>query len=219
MHTIVRSFVLTSTIVSLAMLVTVVVFWRRSHQSIDRLTVVVQGCEHSISFSRGDLNWFYSPDPDLSHPPSFDSVPVGKWRDLDDGRIVRQSGRLKGEMPRYGSQSEVMRLPFGFVSYVGNCPPAVVDRQPAGDGSRRTLAFYDFPFGKPVSGGRCRYRKYRTTAVPLWPIATVASILPAGVLLSLALRRRREFDGKCVQCGYDLRATPERCPECGLAVA
>jgi len=52
--------------------------------------------------------------------------------------------------------------------------------------------------------------------VPHWMVASVCA-LPAG--LRWLMRHRRFGNGLCRQCGYDLRASPERCPECGSPVA
>ena len=71
-------------------------------------------------------------------------------------------------------------------------------------------------------------------AVPLWLV--VAATGMASIPAFIALRRRaiacelwfralptaligsrRRRSGRCPACGYDLRATPDRCPECGAA--
>jgi hypothetical protein len=41
--------------------------------------------------------------------------------------------------------------------------------------------------------------------IPFW--------FPTALRAEKSAKRRRK--GRCTRCGYDLRATPQRCPECG----
>jgi hypothetical protein len=50
---------------------------------------------------------------------------------------------------------------------------------------------------------------------PHWGVAMAFSILPTVRVVGYLRRRRRFGAGRCSSCGYDLRATPDRCPECG----
>jgi hypothetical protein len=52
-------------------------------------------------------------------------------------------------------------------------------------------------------------------AMPMWVLVVACSLLPAAWLYGVVRRRRRRAAGCCQRCGYDLRATPQRCPECG----
>lgn len=49
----------------------------------------------------------------------------------------------------------------------------------------------------------------------LWYVALLLAALPAWRVYDTLRRRRLADAGRCRRCGYDLRATPQKCPECG----
>ena len=55
--------------------------------------------------------------------------------------------------------------------------------------------------------------------LPAWFLALLFSLLPALRLSRWIIDRRLNRPGFCRQCGYDLRATPLRCPECGTVAS
>ena len=60
----------------------------------------------------------------------------------------------------------------------------------------------------------------RQLGCPYWFVVLLTSILPAARLAEWRRRARRlrMHPNLCQHCGYDCRATPDRCPECGTAM-
>ena len=55
--------------------------------------------------------------------------------------------------------------------------------------------------------------------VPFWPLLVLTGLFPLKCAVRAFHMRRRKRLGFCSVCGYDLRASPSRCPECGTLAA
>jgi hypothetical protein len=69
------------------------------------------------------------------------------------------------------------------------------------------------------SGQERTTRSHAAARVPHGFVLLALLAPPVIAIRRRARRRRRTRAGQCLTCGYDLRATPGRCPECGSAGA
>jgi hypothetical protein len=83
-------------------------------------------------------------------------------------------------------------------------------------GGGRGWAGFSWHFESQTHPKQTRYE--RLVLLPYWFLTLLALPLPAARIIS-RLRKRRATVGLCPRCGYDLRATPGRCPEYGTPVA
>jgi hypothetical protein len=122
---------------------------------------------------------------------------------------------------------EVIRVPFTAGDLRGR-PEGWVERlretDPPGvrwafQGEDVTLVMNGYPPG--FEAGRWPYPTAGVVgdrgvvAVRAWVPVVLAAVLPGVLGGGFVRSRRARRRGWCAACGYDLRATPGRCPECG----
>jgi len=71
----------------------------------------------------------------------------------------------------------------------------------------------------PVARGAVPSPVSSRLSVPHWVIVVLLWLPPAAWQVQKRRRKSRRQLALCTTCGYDLRATPNRCPECGTPAA
>ncbi len=113
----------------------------------------------------------------------------------------------------------VVEVPIGTSSMVRFARPGLGVRLALSPWRPYSTAFFSLGGFLALPGGEQAHFGYQ---IDVWSVAHWTLAAPLLLLIAccafIARRRRRDRErGLCPACGYDLRATPNRCPECGGA--
>jgi hypothetical protein len=177
-------------VMSVLLFVGTVVLWVRSHWIADMVT--------SSRREIGD-NWSWSRTWQIASARGSAAYYGSRSRHDDLGRLDPQvvaQHRQFINVPgfRHSFDHQTWRRPDGRATF----------------GLRTHLGF-GFRFNGEAKGW------VLLVTAPYWAIAGAFAVAPATWVRRRRKReRQRRIDNAlCLRCGYDLRATPERCPECG----
>jgi len=129
--------------------------------------------------------------------------------------FTRGSVRLTSQLQHvYPGRSDTRsNSQLGAFWTCGRLGPGHLDwHDPPGNSFWNRLGFYAYSGGVSTSFWDT---SIDGIAFPTWMLTTLFGLPPILWLTSLVKRRLDKRSKHCPHCGYDLRATPERCPECG----
>jgi hypothetical protein len=185
------------TLLSLLLCVAVCVLWVLSHRTYGGVTCYAAGREVLASHYRGRARVSVF-DPPRRPPPSRWVVgPVFAY-------AIRRSPR--GTRYYLDDRGDPVQADVRWEQFLNRFtlgPRGTV---------RRSAGFVLARRNAPAPG-----LDFTIVQTPYPALATVAAAPLLRPLAGAARRRRRRSRGLCPRCGYDLRDTPDRCPECGTA--
>jgi hypothetical protein len=197
-----------ATVLSLLLCVASTGLWIRSHWVAEGIVVSRERLEQTEYRCSGTMVWFsggtfcvqttrFGGDADVVRAAHY-SVPSGLRPAYSRGPAHSDAS------PWWKSE------PSARVRQWGGVETAAYTSKP----SMVWLAGADAPDGGGVN--LVGVMTFHALIVPLWMIVVATSALPGWILVRWAGRRlTKRRAGFCLTCNYDLRATPDRCPECG----
>ena len=192
--------------VSLLVGVAVVVLWMRSYSGTTDVFMIPLGQQRQLMFTSHSGRWFEVTFLERWPAPVFDWWSGPGWKNVGPFKFWQSHRANKyGEFWMLeGQMAYPLESPGGPPSYERGYDQAVAFGYPG-----RAI-------GTSADWGRAIAREIRVPYTLVLIIGTVPGILLLGIFLRARRKQRQRFRNRlCLSCGYDLRATPERCPECG----
>ncbi|HEY2587559.1 MAG TPA: hypothetical protein VGI81_17570, partial [Tepidisphaeraceae bacterium] len=198
-----------ASVLSLLLCMGAVALWVRSRSKVDLWEVLTHG-RNECQFNSSPREWAilhiadWPESPGVRHHASFTDADPS---DMKEHSFAVFDAATPGTFVR-GSRFLGVSFVRGRVSTLVGSDGIVIRVPPHPRGSLLQYASPAMP--------------YWSVSFPGWLLPTALFLFPCGVLLVRArvwLRSRsRRKRGLCESCGFDLRASNSRCPECGKPI-
>jgi hypothetical protein len=183
----------------------VAALWLRSYWRANVVSIVRDdGSIRAIALYQGAIHLIATGTNARDRPIRFDSYRIPPDADY---AALHRAGSVQWETLGF---TRIKTTPMIRVTVTAQTGPVTI-AVPAGG----TM----LPYGRGTAGVLVPWLEsmtYDALIVPFWSLALLAMVYPAlrGHRVVRGMLRARR--GQCIACGYDLRASPQRCPECGV---
>jgi hypothetical protein len=184
------------TVLSLVLCLGAAALWVRSYSRADDVGWVGKLKKAEVSSEGGSIHASLEAYPP-SYPPGRNDSESGEWR------------------PEPGGWHAEWGLPSLGRDWRWDFTDLLAQPSPRGTGWHwRHLGFGVAVF-RAANPSVQRPNLIRTLVLPHWCLCVLFALAPLARLWAWNRGISRRRRGRCPACGYDTRATPHRCPECG----